>query len=271
MDELRARHPGLEIESCAGGGGRIDLEILDRTDRVWPSDCIDALERQQIQRYTQLLLPPELVGTHLGDAEAHTTRRRHHIGFRGATAIWGHMGIEWDLTSTTPGERDQVRRWVELHKSLRPLLHSGDVVVGDHPDPAIWVNGVVAQDKSEAVFGITTVGRPVTFPPGRVCLPGLRPAHPVRAGTRSRPPTTTPEQTSTRGGGTDGVHAVRPHAGRGRRADPGDVPRVHPHRSRPRSPGPSRQPQRHDAVGAGHEGVSANDSDRPDIRVEAAT
>lgn len=175
MDELRMKHPGLEIESCAGGGARIDLEILNRTDRVWPSDCIDALERQQIQRYTQLLVPPELLGTHLGDAEAHTTRRRHHLGFRAATAIWGHMGIEWDLTSTTPGKRDQVRRWVELHKSLRPLLHTGDVVVGDHPDPAIWVNGVVAQDKSDAVFGITTVGRPVTFPPGRVCLPGLHP------------------------------------------------------------------------------------------------
>jgi alpha-galactosidase len=175
MDELRAAHPGLEIETCAGGGGRIDLEILNRTDRVWPSDCIDALERQQIQRYTQLLLPPELLGTHLGGPEAHTTRRRHHLGFRGATAMWGHMGIEWDLTSTTPDERDQVSRWVELHKSLRPLLHSGDVVVADHPDPAIWVNGVVAQDKSEAVFAITTVGRPVTFPPGRVCLPGLHP------------------------------------------------------------------------------------------------
>jgi alpha-galactosidase len=85
------------------------------------------------------------------------------------------MGIEWDLTSTTPQEGDQVRLWVELHKALRPLLHSGDVVVGDHPDPAIWVNGVVAQDKSDAVFGITMVDRPVTFPPGRVCLPGLDP------------------------------------------------------------------------------------------------
>ena len=118
MDELRQRHPGLEIESCAGGGGRIDLEILNRTDRVWPSDCIDALERQQIQRYTMLLLPPELVGTHLGDAEAHTTQRRHHVGFRAAAALWGHMGIEWDLTSATPGKRALVRRWVELHKQF---------------------------------------------------------------------------------------------------------------------------------------------------------
>ncbi len=146
MDELRSRYPGLEIESCAGGGGRIDLEIVNRTDRVWPSDCIDALERQQIQRYTQLLLPPELIGTHLGDDESHTTHRRHELGFRAAAAVWGHMGVEWDLTRATPTDRLQVAHWIALHKRLRPLLHSGDVVVADRPDPAIWVSGFVASD-----------------------------------------------------------------------------------------------------------------------------
>jgi alpha-galactosidase len=50
LDELRTRHPGLEIESCSSGGARIDLGVLERTDRVWASDCIDALERQAIQR-----------------------------------------------------------------------------------------------------------------------------------------------------------------------------------------------------------------------------
>ncbi len=55
MDELKAVHPGLEIESCASGGARIDLGVLARTDRVWASDCIDALDRQEVQRWTQLL------------------------------------------------------------------------------------------------------------------------------------------------------------------------------------------------------------------------
>ncbi len=58
LDELRAAHPALEIETCASGGGRVDLEILTRTDRIWPSDTIDALERQRIQRWTSLLVPP---------------------------------------------------------------------------------------------------------------------------------------------------------------------------------------------------------------------
>jgi alpha-galactosidase len=175
LDELRARHPDLEIESCAGGGGRIDLGILERTDRVWPSDCIDALERQQIQRYTQLLLPPELIGTHVGSPIAHTTHRTLNIGLRAGTAIWGHMGIEWDLRHATDGEREAVANWVSLHKQLRGLLHSGRVVVVDHPDPAIWVNGVIAADGSDALFGIVTVDRSVTWPPGRVRLPGLDP------------------------------------------------------------------------------------------------
>ena len=92
LDELRERYPRLEIESCAGGGARIDLGILERTDRVWPSDCIDALERQQIQRFTALLLPPELMGTHIGSAESHTTLRRHSLAFRAITGAVGASG-----------------------------------------------------------------------------------------------------------------------------------------------------------------------------------
>jgi alpha-galactosidase len=175
LDELRARHPGVEIETCAGGGGRVDLGILERTDRVWPSDCIDALERQQIQRYTQLLLPPELIGTHIGSPTAHTTHRTLNMGLRAGTAIWGHMGIEWDLSHASDADQSAVATWVSLHKELRPLLHSGRVVVADHPDPAIWINGVVARDRSDAIFGVVTVDRSVTWPPGRVRLPGLDP------------------------------------------------------------------------------------------------
>jgi len=175
LDELRDRHPGLEIESCAGGGGRIDLGILERTDRVWASDCIDALERQQIQRYTQLLMPPELVGSHVGAHEAHTTRRELNLDFRAGTAFWGHMGIEWDLTKASTSDLDRLRVWVDAHKQCRELLHTGDVVVADHPDPAVWVHGVVAADRSDAIFGIETVARSTTWPPGRVRLPGLDP------------------------------------------------------------------------------------------------
>lgn len=37
-DELRARHPNLIIDVCAGGGRRIDLETLTRGQPLWHSD-----------------------------------------------------------------------------------------------------------------------------------------------------------------------------------------------------------------------------------------
>jgi len=173
---LRSRQPGVEIESCSSGGGRIDLGILEHTDRVWVSDTNDALERQQIQRFTGLLLPPELMGTHVGPPESHTTGRIHRLDFRAGTALFGHFGIEWDIWAATVDDRARLAEWVALYKSLRPLLHTGDVVRGDHPDPALWVHGVVAADRSRAVYALAQVATSVHAPAGRVLLPGLDPA-----------------------------------------------------------------------------------------------
>ncbi|WP_130012291.1 alpha-galactosidase [Serinicoccus sediminis] len=175
MDELLAAHPGLEIESCSAGGGRVDLGILERTVRVWASDCIDPLERQQIQRGTLLLLPPELVGTHIASGRSHTTGRRHDLDFRAGTALWGHLGIEWDLATCTDAELAELSAWVDFHRAHRELLHTGRVVNGDHHDDATWVHGTVAQDRSQALFQVVAMARPDTTGPHRVRLPGLDP------------------------------------------------------------------------------------------------
>ncbi|MET8373752.1 alpha-galactosidase [Micromonospora profundi] len=175
LDELRDRHPGVEIESCSSGGARVDLAVLERTDRVWASDCNDALERLSIQRWTGLLLPPELVGTHIGPDRSHTTHRVHDLGFRAATALFGHSGIEWDIASISAADQTELAAWVALHKRLRPLLHTGRVVRVDHPDPAVWAHGVVAHDKTRAVYAVARLATSVAQIPGAVRLPGLDP------------------------------------------------------------------------------------------------
>jgi alpha-galactosidase len=180
LDELRAAHPGLEIESCSSGGGRIDLGILERTDRVWPSDCNDALERQVIQRWTGLLLPPELVGTHVGPPRAHTTGRVNDLSFRTATALFGHAGIEWDIVTASPEERAALATWIGFYKRQRQLLHSGEVVHADHPDPAAIVHGVVATDRSEALYAYVQLETSRFAVPVPVRLPGLDPARTYR-------------------------------------------------------------------------------------------
>ncbi|MEU4714851.1 alpha-galactosidase [Micromonospora purpureochromogenes] len=189
LDELRRRHPGVEIESCSSGGARVDLEILRRTDRVWASDCNDALERLAIQRWTGLLLPPELVGTHIGPERSHTTHRVHDLGFRAVTALFGHHGIEWDIGSVDAAQRAELAAWVALHKRLRPLLHSGRVVRVDHPDPAVQAHGVIAHDGSHAVYAVSRLTTSAAQVPGAVRLPGLDPARRYAV----RPPTGLPE------------------------------------------------------------------------------
>ncbi|MCO1656733.1 alpha-galactosidase [Pseudonocardia humida] len=175
LDELRAAHPGLEIESCSSGGARADLGVLQRTDRIWASDCIDPHERQRILRWTGQLLPPELVGSHVGSPVSHSTGRAHDLSFRGATALFGSFGIEWDVTGCSAAELAELAGWVALAKRFRPLLHGGRTVRVDHPDPALWAHGVVAPDRSAALFAFVMMERPLTWPPGPVRLPGLDP------------------------------------------------------------------------------------------------
>ncbi|MEN9752767.1 MAG: hypothetical protein RL670_458, partial [Actinomycetota bacterium] len=175
FDELKKRHPGLEIESCSSGGGRIDLGIAQHVDRFWTSDCNDALERQYIQRYTQIAIPPELLGSHIGPTHSHTTHRTHEISFRAITALFGHAGIEWDITETTPEERKALKGWADYYKANRDLLHSGKMIRVEQPNDSVFVHGVVAQDRSRGIFAYVTVraqqgSQPITFQ-----LPGLDP------------------------------------------------------------------------------------------------
>jgi alpha-galactosidase len=175
IDELRARHPGVEIESCSSGGLRVDLEILERTDRIWASDMIDPLERQQIQRWTAQLLPPELVGSHVGSPRSHSTARTHDLSFRAGTALFGSFGIEWDVTTTGPEERKELAAWVQLYKDVRGLIHTGTMVRADQHDPSFALHGAVAPDRADALYALVQLATPLTSVPGQLRLPGLDP------------------------------------------------------------------------------------------------
>jgi alpha-galactosidase len=54
-DELLARHPGLIIDNCAGGGQRIDLETISRSVPLWRSDiqCYPGFDPVAMQTQTQ--------------------------------------------------------------------------------------------------------------------------------------------------------------------------------------------------------------------------
>ena len=172
LDELRRRHPAVEFESCASGGGRVDHEILRRAERVWTSDCNDALERQTIQRGASMFVPPELLGAHIGPPRSHTTGRRHSLAFRTATALFGHLGVEWDIASLDERDVGALRDAIALHRRFRPLLHSGDVVRFD-TDPSTCAHGVYAADRSEALVSWAQLVSAPSLTPATLRLPGL--------------------------------------------------------------------------------------------------
>ncbi|KJQ53932.1 alpha-galactosidase [Microbacterium sp. SA39] len=173
MAELKSRHPRLEIESCSSGGARSDLGILEVADRVWASDSNDPIERQDIQRWTQLLLAPELVGGHVGPTTAHSSGRTTPLSFRLATSLMGSAGFEWNIAECTPEELEVITRWAALYKEVRSVIHTGTAVHADVRDPALRVVGAVAADRSEAVFTIASVATLEDSLPERIRLHGL--------------------------------------------------------------------------------------------------
>lgn len=175
MATLKERFPALEIESCSSGGARVDLGVIEHTDRVWVSDDIDPLERQQMHRWTQQLLPPELLGSHVASGRNHTTGRVHDLAFRAGTAIVGHFGIEWDLAQATDAEETALAEWIALHKEWRGLLHGGDLVRVDEVDETRLVSGTVAADKQQALFFFVSTGRSEVSGTGRVTFRDLDP------------------------------------------------------------------------------------------------
>ena len=104
----------------------------------------------------------------------------HDLNFRAATAIFGHLGIEWDLTKASAAELTELAAWISLYKEHRALLLSGDLVRVDHPDQSLVAGGVVAADQSSALFSFASVGRSEVVSLGRLRFPGLDPARRYR-------------------------------------------------------------------------------------------
>ncbi len=176
LDALRSAHPDVRWESCASGGGRIDLGVVERVERFWTSDMTDALARQQIQRWAGQLIAPELLGAHVSSPTSHGTGRTLTLDFRCATAMFGSFGIEWDLNAASEEDLDLLAAWVRRYQELRGLLHSGRVVRPESADPTVLLHGVVAADRSEALIAHVAMDESAHNRGVTIRVPGLDPS-----------------------------------------------------------------------------------------------
>ncbi|WP_369195141.1 alpha-galactosidase [Streptomyces djakartensis] len=128
LDRLRAAHPQVAFESCSGGGGRIDLGVLGRTDQVWTSDNTDPLDRLAIQYGFSQIHPARVMAAWVTDSpNAMFNHRTSSLKFRFVSAMAGVLGVGGDLTRWSEEGLAQARDWVALYKQIRPLVQRGDL------------------------------------------------------------------------------------------------------------------------------------------------
>ncbi|MEU6803962.1 alpha-galactosidase [Streptomyces neyagawaensis] len=128
LDRLRAAHPGVAFESCSGGGGRIDLGVMSRTDQVWTSDNTDPLDRLAIQYGFSHIHPARVMAAWVTDSPNNQLNGRvSSLRFRFVSAMAGVLGVGGDLTRWSDEELAEAREWVELYKEIKPVVQRGDL------------------------------------------------------------------------------------------------------------------------------------------------
>ncbi|MBI5396834.1 MAG: alpha-galactosidase [Verrucomicrobia bacterium] len=124
-DELRARHPGLQIDNCASGGRRIDLETISRSVPLWRSDypCVPRWDPIGSQAHTIGLAPwVPLSAAVCVAAQQYTLRSAHAAGIvfdTGMNAV-NPLGDAW------------LRLALEEFKRVRPFCYGDFYPLLDH-------------------------------------------------------------------------------------------------------------------------------------------
>lgn len=125
MDRLRRAFPHLQIESCASGGGRIDLGILGRTDQVWTSDNTDAFDRIRIQEGYSLAYPARAMEAWVTHPISHQTGLPSPLSLRFDVAMRGGLGIGSNLNELSEAELADYASYIAFYKRLRPVVQGG--------------------------------------------------------------------------------------------------------------------------------------------------
>lgn len=124
IEEMRKRHPDVEFEACASGGGRIDYGCLSRFDEFWISDNTDPLDRLSIQEAYSLLYPVKYMRAWITDA-ADYEDRKIPFSFKAHCAMCGSLGIGMNLNKISDEKLEQLAFYVEEYKQMRDTIQFG--------------------------------------------------------------------------------------------------------------------------------------------------
>jgi len=178
LAELEAKHPKVEIESCSGGGGRVDLGILKYADEVWPSDNTDPFDRLSMQDGFTYPYTPQIMMAWVTDSPHWLNKRSTSLTYRMLSSMQGSLGIGANIAKWTDEETATAKRLIAAYHQVQPTIVQGDLyrLISPRNGSEFSATQTVNRDKSQSVVFLfihsTQEGR--GFP--RLRLKGLDPA-----------------------------------------------------------------------------------------------
>jgi alpha-galactosidase len=175
LKRLRNKHPRLEIESCSGGGGRIDLGVLQYVDEVWTSDNTEAFDRLRIQEGFSEAYAAKFMSAWVTDVP-NTNGRSTPLQYRFLVAMQGALGVGSNLNKFTDADNALATKMIALDKRIRETVQLGDLyrlLLPDENDTTS--NEYVSKDGKEAVVFAFRHSQEYNTPPPTIHPRGLDP------------------------------------------------------------------------------------------------
>src|SRR5450432_581597 len=178
LADLRKKHPKIEIESCSGGGGRVDLGILRYTDEVWPSDNTDPFDRISMQDGFSYAYTPQIMMAWVTDSPHWLNGRNTSLAYRMLSSMQGSLGIGANLNHWTAEDFATAKRLIASYHAVQKTIVRGDLfrLISPRDGSKFSSTETVSGDKAQAVvfaFSTATI-QGVGFP--NLQLQGLDPS-----------------------------------------------------------------------------------------------
>jgi alpha-galactosidase len=153
LSELRKKHPNVEIESCSGGGGRVDLGILQYTDEVWPSDNTDPYDRLAMQDGFTYAYSPQVMMAWVTDSPHWMNGRSTSLVYRLLSSMQGSLGIGNNLNKWTAEDFATAKRLIAAYHAVQRTIVRGDLyrLISPRNDSEFSATQTVSTDKKQSV------------------------------------------------------------------------------------------------------------------------
>jgi alpha-galactosidase len=175
LRRLREKHPDLEIESCSGGGGRVDLGILRYVDEFWASDNTEAFDRLRIQEGFSEAYAAKFMSAWVTDVP-NMNGRSTPLEYRFLVAMQGALGIGANLNKWTDEDSQMATKMIALDKRIRDVVQMGDLYRLLSPRTNdTTANEYVSGSKDRAVLFAFRHSQEYSTPPPTIRLQGLDP------------------------------------------------------------------------------------------------